>query len=270
MTNKVAILAREKSQCTSLLEDLKLSGVRRSTVFFSWKDIWLSEQKNQYDFILIDYYFFDMFRGDIVIYHLFHKYKYKITFYSNISQKVKTPEGHATIDLYRIFFRPFVDFNTLIKNTAKNEVLAGILENSLENESEAEKISPQKDTFFLKEGYSLIKFHLKEVLCLESDRNYITIYLANNGKHLIRETLQSISEILPKNFLRINRSVIINIDKVYKVVGNRVHIDGLNSFRPLIANKYKLDISNAVPLFSQKHTVNWNCEKKEKDYKFKN
>ncbi len=267
MTNKVAILAREKSQCTSLLEDLKLSGVRRSTVFFSWKDIWLSEQKSEYDFILIDYYFFEMFRDDIVIYHLFHKYKYKITFYSNISQKVKTAEGNTTIDLYRIFFRPFVDFNTLIRNTANNEELTGILENSLESMSEAEKTSPQEDTFFLKEGYSLIKFHLKEVLCLESDRNYITIYLVNNGKHLIRETLQSISEILPKNFLRINRSVIINIDKLYKVVGNRVYIDGLNSFRPLIANKYKLDISNAVPLFSQKHTVNWNCEKKEKDFK---
>ncbi|WP_109300393.1 LytTR family DNA-binding domain-containing protein [Aquimarina sp. AU474] len=267
MTNKVAILAKEKSQCTSLLEDLKLSGVRRSAIFFSWKDIWLSEQKSEYDFILIDYYFFDMFRDDIVIYHVFHKYKYKITFYSNISQKVKTPEGNVTIDLYRIFFRPFVDFNNLVKTTANKEELAGILEDSIEPISKAEKISPQKETFFLKEGYSLIKFNLKEVLCLESDRNYITIYLANNGKHLIRETLQSVSEILPKNFLRINRSVIINIDKVYKVVGNRVHIDGLNSFRPLIANKYKLDISNAVPLFSQKHTVNWNYEKNEKNCK---
>ncbi len=267
MTNKVAILAREKSQCISLLEDLKISGVRRSTVFFSWKDIWLSEQKCEYDFILIDYYFFDMFRDDIVIYHLFHKYKFKITFYSNISQKVKTAEGKATIDLYRVFFKPFVDFNALLKNTRNNEELAGILGDSLESVSEAEKILPQKDTFFLKEGYSLIKFHLNEVLCLESDRNYITIYLVNNGKHLIRETLQSISEILPKNFLRINRSVIINIDKLYKVVGNRVYIDGLNSFRPIIANKYKSDISNAVPLFSQKHTVNWNSEKKERDCK---
>ncbi len=267
MKEKVAILAKSKSECTSLLEDLKLSGVSRSEVFFSWKDMWLSEQKNEYDFVLIDYCFFDIFRDDIVVYHLFHKYKFKITFYSNISHKVKTQKGNVAIDLYRIFFKPFVDFDNLIKNAIKNEQVIDIEENTLGGVSGTEKaLHLKKDTFFLKEGYSLIKFNLNEVLCLESDRNYITVYLSN-GKHLIRETLQSVLEILPNNFLRINRSVIINIDKIYKIVGNRVYIKGLNSFRPVIANKYKLDISNAVPMFSQKHTVNWNYNKKEKNCK---
>jgi hypothetical protein len=119
-----------------------------------------------------------------------------------------------------------------------------------------------KGTFFLKEGYSLIKFNLNEMLCLESDRNYITIYL-RDGKHLIRETLQSMLEILPDNFLRINRSVIINVDKVNKVVGNKIHINGLSNFRPVIANKYKHDILNAVPLFNLKNSIHWNYLKEE-------
>lgn len=267
MKEKVAILARKKSDCISLLNDLKLSGISRSEVFFSWEDLWLSEQKNGYDFVLIDYCFFDMFRDDIVVYHLFHKYKFKITFYSNISNKVKTQKGNVAVDLYRMFFRPFVDFDNLIKSAINTEEAVGIEENTLGGVSENEKaLHLKKNTFFLKEGYSLIKFNLNEVLCLESDRNYITVYLSN-GKHLIRETLQSVLGILPNNFLRINRSVIINIDKVYKIVGNRVHINGLNSFRPVIANKYKLDISNSVPMFSQKHTVEWNYNKKEKTCK---
>lgn len=262
MKDKVAILARKKSDCTSLLEDLKLSGVNRCEVFFSWKDIWASEQKVEYDFIIIDYCFFETFRDNIIVYHLFHKYKFKITFYSNISHKVKTQEGNVAIDLYRIFFRPFVDFDNLIKSSINND--ENLMQNNvLSGESGSEKELQLKDSFFLKEGYSLIKFNLNEVLSLESDRNYITVYLSN-GKHLIRETLQSLLEILPKNFIRINRSVIINIDKIYKVVGNRVYINGLNSFRPVIANKYKLDVSNAVPMFSQKHIVNWNYNKQKK------
>ena len=264
MKDKVAILARKKSDCMSLLEDLKRSGVIRSEVFFSWKDVWISEKKNEYDFIIIDYYFFDVFRDDIIVYHLFHKYKFKITFYSNISHKVKTQEGNVAIDLYRIFFRPFVDFDNLLKSAIRNDGETSLQRNVLDGVSGPDK--ELKSNFFLKEGYSLIKFNLNEVLCLESDRNYITVYLSS-GKHLMRETLQSILEILPNNFVRINRSVIINIDKVSKVVGNKVYINDLIGFRPIIANRYKLDVSNAIPMFNQKHTVNWNFNKKEKSLK---
>lgn len=193
---------------------------------------------------------------------MFHKYKFKITFYGNISHKVKTQNINAVIDLYRIFFRPFVDFDSLIKSTINNDDQTKTKEHLPGKVPAAKKGLHLKDTFFLKEGYSLIKFHLNEVLCLESDRNYIKVYLPG-GKHLIRETLQSVSKILPTNFIRINRSV----NKIHKIVRNRVYINGLKSFRPVIANKYKLDILNAVPTFSQKHKVHWNYNKKEETCK---
>ncbi|GAL63748.1 LytR/AlgR family response regulator transcription factor [Algibacter lectus] len=263
MKDRVAILIKKKSDCIALLDDLRKSGVRRREVFFSWEDLWMSEQNNEYDFILIDYCFFDMFRGDMVCYHLFHQYKFKITFYSNISQNIETQKGKMEIDLYRIFFRPFVDFDKLIGSSENNNVLMGSPDSMVSMNSEGKNgLGYNNGTFFLKEGYSLIKFDLNELLCLESDRNYITIYLSN-GKHLIRETLQSILEILPKNFLRVNRSVIINVDKIYKVVGNKIHIKGLNDFRPVIANKYKLNILDAVPLFNLKNSIHWNCLKEE-------
>lgn len=249
MKDRVAILTKKKSECMALLEDLRNSGVSRREVFLCWEDIWLSEEQNEYDFILIDYCFFDMFRNDIVCYHLFHRYKFKITFYSNISQTIKTQNGGMTVDLYRIFFRPYVDFDNLIESNKNNDIQIGTQDTVVGMDLE-KKYGLDTDIFFLKEGYSLIKFHLSEVLCFESDRNYVTVYL-NSGKHLIRQTLQSTLKGLPNKFYRINRSVIININKVDKLVGNRVYIQGLNKFRPVISNKYKRGILDAVPLFNE-------------------
>ncbi|MDO5970639.1 LytTR family DNA-binding domain-containing protein [Flavivirga aquimarina] len=268
MKDRVAILTKKKSDCISLLSDLKKSGVHNREVFFKWEDLWLSEKNKGYDFILIDYLFFDMFRDDMVCYHLFHKYKFKITFYSNISQSIETQKGKLDIDLYRIFFRPFVDFDNLMDDGKNNNVLEESKDSIISLTAERKNgLRYNEETFFLKEGYSLIKFNLNEVLCLEVDRNYVTIYLCDE-KHLIRDTLQSMLEILPDNFLRINRSVIINIDKVNKVVGNRAYINGLN-IRPVIANKYRHDILNAVPLFNLKNSIHWNYLKKEEAKKNK-
>lgn len=250
--NSVAILAKKKSDCIALLNDLKINGMRKREVFLSWEDIWLSEIKNDYDYILIDYCFFDKFRDDIVCYHLFHRYKSKITFYSNISQNIETQDGGVGIDLYRIFFRPFVDFKDVTTNCVNNNILIGGQDvvTGIDLEKNNTLRSRSKDDFFLKEGYSLTKFYLNEILCVESERNYVTIYLSS-GKHLIRQTLQSILEALPEEFYQINRSVVINLDKIDKIMGNRVYVNGLNNFHPIISNKYKRDILNAVPLFNE-------------------
>ena len=250
MKGRIAILVQEKFGHLPFLEDLRNCGIREHDAFLCWEEMWLSEQRRKYKLILIDYHFFEMLRDDIVCYHLFHQYKYKIVFYSNISGKISTQKGNMSVDLYRIFFRPFVDFNDLIENNENDNFPMGPRDSVLARNKEKKCVSCRKDAFFLKEGYSLIKFHLDEVLCFESERNYISIYV-DSKKHLIRQTLQSTMEVLPDKFYRINRSVVINIDKINKIVGNRVYIDGLNSFRPAISNRYKQNILNAVPLFNE-------------------
>lgn len=250
MKDRVAILTRKKTECIALLEDLRDNGVHRHEVFLCWKEMWLSEQTNRYDFILIDYFFFSTLRNDIVCYHLFHKYKSKITFYSSISQNIKTQKGNMAVNLYRIFFRPFMDFSDLTERNNGTSFLKCSENNAVDMNLKRKCKLNYADVFFLKEGYSLIKFHLSEILCLESDRNYITIYLSG-GKHLIRQTLQAALEVLPEQFFRISRSVVININKIDRIVGNSVHIKGLNKFRPLMSNRYKHDILSAMPLFNE-------------------
>ncbi|WP_396591650.1 LytR/AlgR family response regulator transcription factor [Allomuricauda sp. R78024] len=250
MKERVAILTRKREECIALLDDLRINGVHRHKVFLCWKEMWLSEQESEYDFILIDYFFFATLRNDIVCYHLFHRYKSKISFYSSISQNIETQNGSKAVNLYRIFFRPFMDFNDLTESNNDDNFLRSSKNIVMDIDLERKHELGHTDGFFLKEGYSLIKFHLCEILCLESDRNYITVYLSDR-KHLIRQTLQAALEVLPKQFYRINRSVVININKVDRIVGNSVHIKGLNKFRPLMSNRYKPDILNAVPLFNE-------------------
>ncbi|MEO9512110.1 MAG: LytTR family DNA-binding domain-containing protein [Flavobacteriaceae bacterium] len=250
---KVAILNRRKSGFISLLNDLKKSGISKHEVFFYWDDLWLAEQHNEYDFLLIHNCFFDLLKKDIASYHLFDKYKFKIIFYYDISYNVETENGYLLINFYTIFFRPFKNFGQVIKKSGyskDNYTVTGIRNKVQKMDLEKNNAIGPKDSFFLKSGHTLIKFCLSEVLCMESDRNYVTVYLRNE-KHLIRQTLHSLLEILPDNYIQINRSVIVNINKIQKIVGNRIHMHGLHNFSPTISDKYKLSLLNAVPLFNE-------------------
>lgn len=259
MKKRVAILVKKKSDVNALLTDLNLSEEGKvGEAFFSWEDVYLSEQKEEYDFILIDYSFVNEFKNDIALYSFFIEYKPKIILFRHIQSKVNAQKGKVVVNKFRLFFKPFLDFDELMNKDA-----VGIPGNVSNDTFGGEKEIHLNETFFLKEGYSLIRFDLNEVLCLESDRNYITVYLSN-GKHLIRETLHSVLKILPSNFIRVNRSVIINIDKIHKVEGNRIYIHDLDCIQPSIANKYKLNVLNALPIFNQKKTEHWKCYKNNK------
>ena len=61
----------------------------------------------------------------------------------------------------------------------------------------------------------------EEMIHLESDLNYTTIYLADGKKILSSTTLKIIEgRLLPfKNFVRINRQSLVNIDLVTRIEG---------------------------------------------------
>lgn len=106
----------------------------------------------------------------------------------------------------------------------------------------------ESNSFFVKSKSSLKRVQFSDILCFESERNYITLFLEGE-KYVIRKTLQSLMEILPDNFVRINRSIIVNVEKIDKLVGNRVYIRGLKDYAPLISTKHKARIFDTIPLF---------------------
>ena len=61
----------------------------------------------------------------------------------------------------------------------------------------------------------LIFLNTEDILFVESDGNYSTIFLANNQKMVVTKKLKEINEILPENwFFRIHNSYIINLLKI--------------------------------------------------------
>jgi len=98
---------------------------------------------------------------------------------------------------------------------------------------------PRKAFFYLKVDNKLQRIDPEEVLYVEAANNYVIVRMSNGQKHLSLVTMKRILEKLPKYFLRIHRSHIINLEKIEYIEDNFVHIAGkaLNistRYRPLL------------------------------------
>ncbi|MCC8174559.1 MAG: LytTR family DNA-binding domain-containing protein [Odoribacter sp.] len=80
------------------------------------------------------------------------------------------------------------------------------------------------DFFFVKSERRFVKINFKDILFIEALKDYVIIQLENQ-RVITKMTVKGILELLPpKNFIRINRSYIINTDKIEAVDTNDVYI----------------------------------------------
>jgi DNA-binding LytR/AlgR family response regulator len=92
-----------------------------------------------------------------------------------------------------------------------NQSTAGDAENAIKEEGMV-----IKDALFIKDKYRYTKLHLKEILWIKSDGNYLEIHTAK-GKEIIRATLNNFSlKLDPALFFRTHKSYIINLDYLTK------------------------------------------------------
>jgi DNA-binding LytR/AlgR family response regulator len=96
------------------------------------------------------------------------------------------------------------------------------------NTNKIDKIKNQElpTFFFIKIENRLEKIHFKEILFIESKRNYIEIQTEKRGIFTTYLTLQQAEEELPKSdFLRIQKSFIVSKNAVESIEGNQVIIN---------------------------------------------
>ena len=87
------------------------------------------------------------------------------------------------------------------------------------------------------------KIFYDEILVVESLKDYLKIN-TTSSKYIIHKTLSSFTEQLPKNnFLRINRSYTIAIDKIEALEGNSVEIGGI---RYVIGRTYLDEVKDRI------------------------
>ena len=87
-------------------------------------------------------------------------------------------------------------------------------------------------TITVKSGYDLHKISLEEITHIESDSEYVIFYTGNK-KVMSNQSLKSLERTLPKNFMRVHRSFIVNKNKV----------TGLKS-RDLLLSELRIPVSD--------------------------
>ena len=86
-------------------------------------------------------------------------------------------------------------------------------------------VTTDNETVFINVDKTLHKVNLKEIVHLQSDRNYVTV-TTRKSKYTFIDTLKNWKEYLIQDyFVQIHKSFIVNINYIEKVIGNLVYID---------------------------------------------
>jgi len=106
--------------------------------------------------------------------------------------------------------------------------------------------TPEEHYVFVKIDYSIQRINCNTILYIEALDDYIKIHLENLKSLIVRQTLKSILEKLPKdNFIRVHRSYIVSLDKINKIENKTIII---KSIEIPISNSYELDFNQAYKL----------------------
>jgi len=89
-----------------------------------------------------------------------------------------------------------------------------------------EKLESNEDFLFIKTEYKLQRINLKDIKYVESMREYVRIYLENQSPIMTLLSMKKLMEHLPqKNFMRVHRSFIVNLNKITTIERNRIIFD---------------------------------------------
>lgn len=95
------------------------------------------------------------------------------------------------------------------------------------------------------EGNKKHLFDINEVKFIKADRYYVNVFCLNR-KVLIRITMKKLEEMLPHLFIRISKSVIINVRHVVRIEESKssscVVLSG--EIEQQVSEKYKLEFDN--------------------------
>jgi two-component system LytT family response regulator len=126
-----------------------------------------------------------------------------------------------------------ISFGNLLKaaNKVKNLI-------ELTTNSQKESLRTTPNHLFVKSEYKLIRIELDDIKYIESQHEYIRIFLINSNPVMTQISLKNIEEQLPSDrFMRVHRSFIVNLARVSVIERNRIVFDE-NVYIP-ISEQYK-------------------------------
>ena len=115
-----------------------------------------------------------------------------------------------------------ITFSNFLKaaNKVKNRI-------DLNARNPLEVSTPPIDHLYVKSNYKLIRIDLDNIQYVESQHEYIKIFLLTGVSVLTKISLKAIEEQLPASrFMRVHRSYIVSLSEVTVVERNRIVMDG--------------------------------------------
>lgn len=102
----------------------------------------------------------------------------------------------------------------------------------------------RSEKFFVRNKNELKSIEAQDILYVESDDNYANIYTINK-KYVVSHTLKSVEEQLPKQFIRIHKSHLVNFQKITSIHEGFVFLDEIKlvigrSYRDNLLNKLSI------------------------------
>ena len=94
----------------------------------------------------------------------------------------------------------------------------------------------------LKADGKLIFLNIDDILFVESDGNYSTIFLSNNQKKVVTKKLKEIDNILPEHtFFRIHNSFVINLNRIKEFIKTEGYVIMDSNHKIPVARQRKSD-----------------------------
>lgn len=108
-----------------------------------------------------------------------------------------------------------------------------------ENASESsQQASIQGDILFVKVDYRIVRISISEIRYIESQSEYLKIYLCNGQSLMVLMSIKRMAMLLPPDrFVRIHRSYIVNMSYVKEVARLKIYMDSDTVFP--IGDSYK-------------------------------
>ncbi|WP_299769140.1 LytTR family transcriptional regulator DNA-binding domain-containing protein [uncultured Dokdonia sp.] len=139
-------------------------------------------------------------------------------------------ERAKEVNPYAYILKPFNDrqvniaIELALMNFSNKTPGKDVFTSEKESQKKAEVLQI-KDSLFLKKNHHFERVPLKEILFIQADNNYCTIY-TKSKKFLYAVVLKKIeSQLPPANFIRTHRSYVVNINLVTGFEGNLLFMD---------------------------------------------
>lgn len=147
-------------------------------------------------------------------------------------QRAKISEPHGYI------LKPFkeIDLHTAIEMAVHKHSKEKELKVENELLKSLTNFKAHADYLFVKHQSKLVKLNVSDIYFVEALKDYVMI-ITRNYKYTIHGTMKDIEQKLPrKNFQRLHRSYIVNMDKVEAISGGSVIIQDLAKEIPVGGN----------------------------------